>query len=62
MKIRDVVKLIEDDGWRLLQQKGSHRHYKHPLKRGKVTIAGHASEELAPKTLRSILKQAGLWQ
>jgi predicted RNA binding protein YcfA (HicA-like mRNA interferase family) len=60
MKIRDVLRLIEADGWRIVKQKGSHRQYKHSSKRGKATVAGHPSEELAPKTLRSIMEQAGL--
>ncbi len=60
MKFRDVMKLIEADGWRIVKQRGSHRQYKHAGKPGKVTIAGHPSAEAAPKTLRSILVQAGL--
>ena len=60
MKFRDVMNRIEADGWRLVMQRGSHRQYKHPDKPGKVTIAGHPSAEAAPKTLRSILVQAGL--
>ncbi len=60
MKIRDVIKLVEDDGWRLHSQAGSHRQYKHPTKPGRVTVAGHPSKDLAPGTLRSILKQAGM--
>ena len=60
MKFRDVMKLIEADGWRIVKQRGSHRQYKHAGKPGKVTIAGHPSVEAAPKTLRSILVQAGL--
>jgi predicted RNA binding protein YcfA (HicA-like mRNA interferase family) len=39
MKIRDVIKMIEQDGWRKISQEGSHRHYKHPMKPGKVTVA-----------------------
>jgi len=58
MRFRDVIKRIEADGWRLVKERGSHRQYKHPDKPGKVTIA--ASAEAAPKTLRSILVQAGL--
>ena len=60
MKIRDAIKLVEADGWRMVAQVGSHRQYKHPTKPGKVTIAGHPSMDLAPKTLKSILDQAGL--
>jgi predicted RNA binding protein YcfA (HicA-like mRNA interferase family) len=60
LKIRDIIKLIEADGWLFIVQEGSHRHYKHPVKPGKVTIAGHPGSEPPPKTLASILKQAGL--
>ena len=60
MKVREVVKQIEKGGWRLARTKGSHRQYKHPHKPGLVTIAGHPSHDLAPGTLSSILKQAGL--
>jgi predicted RNA binding protein YcfA (HicA-like mRNA interferase family) len=56
------MKLIEADGWRIVKQSDSHRQYKHASKAGKVTIAGHPSAETAPKTLRSILEQAGLRQ
>jgi predicted RNA binding protein YcfA (HicA-like mRNA interferase family) len=60
VKIRDVIKLIEEDGWFLVTTKGSHRQYKHDKKPGRVTIAGHPNDDLAPGTLNSILKQAGL--
>ena len=60
MKVRDVIKLIEDDGWYLIKFKGSHRQYKHPFKSGRVTIAGHPNHDLAPGTLESILKQSQL--
>ncbi len=60
MKIRDVIKLIEDDGWYLVTTKGSHRQYKHSTKPGRVTIAGHPNDELAPGTLNSVFKQAQL--
>ncbi|MDL1966355.1 MAG: type II toxin-antitoxin system HicA family toxin [Candidatus Desulfofervidus auxilii] len=60
MKVRDVIKLIEQEGWILVRQKGSHRQYKHPAKKGLVTIAGNLKDDLAPGTLNSILKQAGL--
>jgi len=60
VKFRDVIKMVEADGWRISTQRGSHRQYKHPSKSGKVTIAGHPSVEAAPKTLKSILEQAGL--
>lgn len=60
MKIRDVIKLIELDGWYHVRTRGSHSQYKHPIKLGRVTIAGKMSHDLAPGTLGSVLKQAGL--
>jgi len=60
MKIRDVIKLIEADGWYKIATKGSHQQYKHPTKPGRVTIAGHPGDDLAPGTLNSVLKQAQL--
>jgi predicted RNA binding protein YcfA (HicA-like mRNA interferase family) len=60
MKVRDAIKLIEDDGWFLVAMRGSHRQYKHLVKPGRVTIAGKLSEDLAPGTWNSILKQAAL--
>ena len=58
MKVRDIIKVIEADGWYIVDTKGSHRQYKHPLKKGRVTIAGHLGDDLASGTLNSILKQA----
>ncbi|HME00052.1 MAG TPA: type II toxin-antitoxin system HicA family toxin [Terriglobia bacterium] len=60
MKVRDVIKLLEHDGWRLVRTTGSHRHYNHPTKSGTVTVPGHPSKDLPPGTLHSVLKQAGL--
>jgi predicted RNA binding protein YcfA (HicA-like mRNA interferase family) len=60
MKVRDIIKLIEKNGWYLITTKGSHRQYKHMDKPGRVTIAGHFNDDLAPGTLNSILKQAKL--
>ena len=60
MKVREVIRLIEADGWYLVVTKGSHQQYKHPTKPGRVTIAGHPNDDLAPGTLNSILKQAKL--
>ncbi|HEY4887945.1 MAG TPA: type II toxin-antitoxin system HicA family toxin [Candidatus Dormibacteraeota bacterium] len=60
MKVREVIRLIRDEGWIQVAQKGSHRQFKHPRLRGRVTIAGHLSDDLPPRTLRSILKQARL--
>jgi predicted RNA binding protein YcfA (HicA-like mRNA interferase family) len=58
MKVREILKLLESDGWYLVVTKGSHRQYKHPKKPGRVTIAGHPSHDLAPGTLNSIFRQA----
>ncbi|MGC2820485.1 MAG: type II toxin-antitoxin system HicA family toxin [Candidatus Sulfotelmatobacter sp.] len=60
MKVRDVIKCLEENGWRLARTKGSHRQYQHPSKPGTVTVAGHASVDIPPGTLNNILKQAGL--
>ncbi|MDE0330886.1 MAG: type II toxin-antitoxin system HicA family toxin [Nitrospinae bacterium] len=57
-KVRDVIRLIEQDGWRLVRTKGSHRQYRHPEKPGTVTIAGKPSDDLPPGTWNSILKQS----
>lgn len=60
-KFRDLIKRIEEDGWYLIAQNGSHRQYKHPCKKGRVTIAAHKlSDDVSLKTERSILKQAGI--
>jgi predicted RNA binding protein YcfA (HicA-like mRNA interferase family) len=61
MKVRDIMKRIEKDGWAMLPGTGSsHRQYKHPVKPGRVTIAGQRSDDVDPGTLKSILRQAGL--
>jgi predicted RNA binding protein YcfA (HicA-like mRNA interferase family) len=60
MKIREIIKIIENDGWFLKRTKSSHRQFRHPSKSGAVTIAGHERDDLHPKTESSILKQAGL--
>ena len=52
--------MIEDDGWFYSRQTGSHRQFKHPVKKGTVTIAGKLSDDIAKGTEKSILKQAGL--
>jgi len=59
MKVREAISSIEDEGWFLVAMRGSHRQFKHPTKAGRVTIAGKLSDDLAPGTLNSILKQAG---
>ncbi|NIO08660.1 MAG: addiction module toxin, HicA family [Deltaproteobacteria bacterium] len=60
MTVREVIRVIEQDGWVQVAQKGSHRQFKHPIKAGRVTIAGRPKDDLAPGTLNSILRQAGL--
>jgi predicted RNA binding protein YcfA (HicA-like mRNA interferase family) len=60
MKVREIMRLILDDGWYHIETKGSHRQYKHPIKLGRVTIAGHPNDDVAAGTLNSILKQAQL--
>jgi predicted RNA binding protein YcfA (HicA-like mRNA interferase family) len=60
VKVREVIKLIEAEGWYLVRTKGSHRQFHHQTKRGTVTIAGKPGLELPPGTLKSVLKQAQL--
>ena len=60
MKVRELVTLIEADGWRLVRQKGGHRQYHHPSKPGAVTVSGNLGIDVPPGTLSSVLKQAGL--
>ena len=60
MKVRDIIKMLRGDGWELKNQQGSHRQFIHSTKPGKVTIAGHESDEMPPKTMRPIMKQAGM--
>jgi len=60
MKVREIIKRLEEDGWYLDRTRGSHRQYKHSLKRGLVTVPGKPNDDLAPGTQNSIFKQAGL--
>jgi predicted RNA binding protein YcfA (HicA-like mRNA interferase family) len=60
MKVREVMKILEDEGWLVAATKGSHRQFTHPTKPGRVTVAGRPSHDLHPKTAASILRQAGL--
>ena len=60
MKVRDAIRMIEEDGWYLVATRGSHRQFKHPTKSRRVTVAGEPSDDLAPGTWNSILKQSGL--
>ncbi len=60
MKVREVIRLVEDDGWRLVEMEGSHRQFKHPSKPGRVTISGHPGDDMPKGTLASVMRQAGL--
>jgi predicted RNA binding protein YcfA (HicA-like mRNA interferase family) len=60
VKVRDIVKLIEKDGWYWVRTKGSHHQYKHQTKPGLVTVPGNPGDDVASGTLNNILKQAGL--
>ena len=60
MKVREVIELLQANGWAVVATRGSHRQYKHPERPGRVTVAGKPSDDLAPGTLNSILKQAGM--
>jgi predicted RNA binding protein YcfA (HicA-like mRNA interferase family) len=59
-KVREAIEMVERDGWRLDRQRGSHRVYRHHIKRGTVVIPGHPRDDVAPGTWQSILRQAGL--
>lgn len=60
MKVRDAIRIIERDGWRRVRTRGSHRIYKHPVKKGITIIAGHPGTDVPPGTWNQILKQTGL--
>ena len=60
MKISEILRMLQDDGWILWATRGSHRQYKHPVKPGRVTVPGKPSDDVAPGTLNSIMKQSGL--
>jgi len=60
MKFRDLLRLLRKDGWYLARTRGSHRQFRHPVKPGLVTVAGSGNADVAPRTLKSILTQAGV--
>ena len=60
MKVRDVIRRLESDGWVQARQRGSHRQFRHPIKPGTVTVPGKLSDDLPIGTYKSILRQAGL--
>jgi predicted RNA binding protein YcfA (HicA-like mRNA interferase family) len=60
MKVNEILKILQRDGWVLIATRGSHRQFKHATKLGRVTVPGKPSDDLAPGTLNSVLKQASL--
>jgi predicted RNA binding protein YcfA (HicA-like mRNA interferase family) len=60
MKVREIIRLIEKEGWREVRTKGSHRQFQHPMKAGTVTVAGGLGLDVPRATLNSILRQSGL--
>jgi predicted RNA binding protein YcfA (HicA-like mRNA interferase family) len=60
MKVRELIKILECDGWQQVRMKGSHRQFHHPLKHGTITVAGKPSVDIPAGTLASIFKYAGL--
>ena len=60
MKVREVIRLLEQNGWTEMRSRGSHRNFRHPEKPSVVTVPGNDGKELAPGTLNAILKKAGL--
>ena len=58
MKVRDIIREVEEGGWIQVAQRGSHRQYTHPTRAGRVTIPGHPSDDLTPFLLKSIRRQA----
>jgi len=58
MKVRDLIKSLEDAGWYQVRQKGSHRQFHHPTLQGTVTVAGTMNIDIPPGTLQSLIKQA----
>lgn len=59
LKVKEVIKLLEEDGWTHITTKGDHRQFKHPQKKGRVTVRGKLSETMSQELLNSIFKQAG---
>jgi predicted RNA binding protein YcfA (HicA-like mRNA interferase family) len=60
VKVRELIELLQADGWFQVRMKGSHRQFHHRIKKGTVTVAGKPSVDIPPGTLNSALKQAGL--
>ena len=60
MKVREVIRMLERDGWVLVVTRGSHRQFKHPIKPGRVTVSGNMGDDMPKGTLASVRRQAGL--
>jgi predicted RNA binding protein YcfA (HicA-like mRNA interferase family) len=60
MKVRALLRLLKEDGWLVDRTRGDHRQLRHPTKPGTVTVSGHPNDDVHPKTLKSVLRQAGL--
>jgi len=60
MKVRELLKWLENDGWTIDRMRGSHRQLRHPVKPETVTVSGHFRDDVHPKTLKSVLRQASL--
>ena len=60
MKVRALLRMLKKDGWEIDRRRGSHRQLVHPSKPGTVTVSGHENDDVQPKTLKSVLRQAGL--
>ncbi len=58
--MKDVIKMVERDGWMMIRTSGSHRHFKHATKLGLETVSGNAHDEMPKGTLNNVLRQAGL--
>ena len=58
-KVKEILKMLEEDGWIQVTVKGSHRQFKHPTKKGRVTVPGKPKDTQPQETLNSIFKQAG---
>ena len=60
MKVKELLSLLKEDGWEIARTRGSHRQLFHAAKSGTVTVSGHPNDDVHPKTLKSVLRQAGL--
>ncbi len=60
VKVREIIRILEMAGWRLIGTEGDHRQFKHPHKLGRVTVSGHPGDDMPKGTLASVRRQAGL--